>query len=55
MITIEQESLRAEAEVAGHCDHKQDHNWLGSSDGALACSDEMKLISCFNFHECDSK
>lgn len=29
--------------------------WLGSSEGALAGSDETKLISCFNFHECDSK
>lgn len=27
----------------------------GASDGALACSDEMKLISCFNFHKRDSK
>lgn len=29
--------------------------WLGSSEGALAGSDETKLISCLNFHECDSK
>lgn len=37
MITIEQESLRAEAELAGHCDHKQEESaWAPRRERSLA-------------------
>ena len=36
MITIEQESLRAEVELAGHCDHKQESGWTLRGNSPLS-------------------
>ncbi len=57
MITIEQESLRVEAELAGHCDHKQEESVRAPLREISSFSGEMKLILdfLFNFHKCDSK
>lgn len=47
MITIVQESLRAEAELAGHCDHKEVESSLAPVMESSLFSGEMKLVFSF--------
>lgn len=47
MITIEQESLRAEAQLAGHCVHKEEESSLVPQRAISRFPGEMELVLDF--------
>lgn len=49
MITIEQEFLRDEAELAGHSDHEQEESSWAPQRKFFPFSGEMKLVLYFLF------